>query len=107
MKKIWQFVFVSLFVGTLLFLPSIGCQPAELVFNNDILDLCGSSPVTLDPAISSEMTSHSYIMQIFSGLVRLDENLDVVPDIAESWERSEDGKTYTPLMLLELISCVN
>jgi len=95
MKKTWQFVFVSLFVGTLFFLPSIGCQPAELAFNNDILDLYGSSPVTLDPAISSEMTSHAYIMQIFSGLVRLDENLDVVPDIAESWERSEDGKTYT------------
>jgi oligopeptide transport system substrate-binding protein len=41
------------------------------------------------------MSSHTYIMQIFSGLVRLDQELNVVPDIAESWEESPDGKTYT------------
>ena len=34
-------------------------------------------------------------MQIFSGLVRLDHELNIVPDIAESWEESPDGKTYT------------
>jgi len=35
-------------------------------------------------------------MQIFSGLVRLDEQLNIVPDIAESLpEESPDGKTYT------------
>jgi oligopeptide transport system substrate-binding protein len=34
-------------------------------------------------------------MQIFSGLVRLDQELNIVPDIAESWEPSPDGKTYT------------
>jgi oligopeptide transport system substrate-binding protein len=35
-------------------------------------------------------------MQIFSGLVRLDQELNIVPDIAESWpEESPDGKTYT------------
>jgi oligopeptide transport system substrate-binding protein len=36
-----------------------------------------------------------YVMQIFSGLVRLDQDLNIVPDIAESWEKSSDGKTYT------------
>jgi oligopeptide transport system substrate-binding protein len=34
-------------------------------------------------------------MQIFSGLVRLDQELNIVPDIAESWDRSPDGKIYT------------
>jgi len=53
-------------------------------------------PVTLDPAISADMSSHLYVMQIFSGLVRLDQELNVVPDIAESLpEKSPDGKTYT------------
>jgi ABC-type transport system substrate-binding protein len=33
--------------------------------------------------------------QIFSGLVRLDNDLDVQPDLAESWEISDDGRTYT------------
>jgi len=95
MKKIWQFVLASTLTGFLLFLPSIGCQPGESASNHNVINLCGSNPVTLDPAISSEMTSHAYIMQIFSGLVRLDDNLNVVPDIAERWERSDDGKTYT------------
>ena len=95
MKKIWQSILIPLIMCVLLLLPSLGCQPEGLSLNHDVLDLCSSSPVTLDPAISSEMTSHAYIMQIFSGLVRLDENLNVVPDIAERWERSEDGKTYT------------
>ncbi|GAI19054.1 unnamed protein product, partial [marine sediment metagenome] len=36
----------------------------------DILNLWDIGPITLDPAISSEMTSHTYVMQIFSGLVR-------------------------------------
>jgi len=36
-----------------------------------------------------------YVMQIFSGLVRLDHELNIVSDIAESREKSPDGKTYT------------
>ncbi|GAI54888.1 unnamed protein product, partial [marine sediment metagenome] len=61
----------------------------------DILNLWDIGPITLDPAISSEMTSHTYVMQIFSGLVRLDAELEVVPDIAERWQKSQDGRTYT------------
>jgi oligopeptide transport system substrate-binding protein len=60
-----------------------------------VLNLYGIDPWTLDPAVSSEMTSHQYIVQIFSGLVRLDENLQPVPDIALSWDISEDGTVYT------------
>ena len=41
------------------------------------------------------MTSHEYIMQLFSGLVRLDDNLEPAPDIAERWQVSNDGRTYT------------
>jgi oligopeptide transport system substrate-binding protein len=59
------------------------------------LDLYGVDPYTLDPAISGEATSHVYIMQIFSGLVRLDESLEPVPDIAERWEVSDDGQRFT------------
>jgi oligopeptide transport system substrate-binding protein len=59
------------------------------------LNLWDSGPLTLDPAISSEMSSHIYVMQIFSGLVKFDTQLKPVPDIAESWNVSADGKTYT------------
>ena len=55
----------------------------------------GIDPLTLDPAVSGEVTSHEYIMQLFSGLVRLDDNLEPAPDIAQSWQVSDDGRTYT------------
>ncbi|GIR50670.1 MAG: hypothetical protein CM15mP59_4120 [Flavobacteriaceae bacterium] len=32
--------------------------------------------------------------QIFNGLVRLDDELNIQPDIATHWEISEDAKTY-------------
>jgi oligopeptide transport system substrate-binding protein len=60
-----------------------------------VLNLYGIDPWTLDPAVSGEMTSHEYIMQLFSGLVRLDDNLEPAPDIAERWQVSDDGRTYT------------
>ena len=52
-------------------------------------------PSTLDPHISTETTSHFYVSSIFSGLVKLDEGLAVVPDLAESWEVDESGTVYT------------
>ena len=72
--------------------PSESDSPPILGQGN--LDLYGIDPWTLDPAISGEMTSHEYIMQIFSGLVRLDDDLEPVPDIAEKWKVSSDGMTY-------------
>ena len=59
------------------------------------LNLAASGPITLDPALAADSTSEMYIVQIFSGLARLDQNLQVAPDIASSWDTSSDGKTYT------------
>ncbi|MBE0431007.1 MAG: peptide ABC transporter substrate-binding protein [Dehalococcoidia bacterium] len=59
------------------------------------LRLLDHGPITLDPAISADMSSHTYVVHIFSGLVRLDHELNIVADIAESWEISPDGRTYT------------
>ncbi len=63
--------------------------------DKNTLSLWDSGPLTLDPAISSEMSSHLYVMQIYSGLVKFDSQLKPVPDIAERWEISDEGKTYT------------
>ncbi|MCJ7669066.1 MAG: peptide ABC transporter substrate-binding protein [Dehalococcoidia bacterium] len=94
MKRIWHLALLSLLVSALLFLPSTACQPYSS--GRDVLNLWDTGPLTLDPAISADMSSHLYVMQIFSGLVRLDQELNIEPDIAESWpEESPDGKTYT------------
>lgn len=59
------------------------------------LNLPGAEPPTLDPALTQDATSAGYIVEIFSGLVTLDRDLEVVPDIAESWALSDDDTTYT------------
>jgi len=91
MKRIWQLVLLCLLVSALLSLPSTACLPFS---GQGVLNLWDTGPLTLDPAISADMSSHTYVMQIFSGLVRLDQELNIAPDIAESWEESLDGKTY-------------
>lgn len=49
----------------------------------------------MDPALCPDATSASYIVEIFSGLVTLDDDLKVVEDIAESYDISNNGTTYT------------
>lgn len=70
-------------------------QDSPSIPHKNTLTLVDAGPMTLDPAISQEVSSHSYIMQIFSGLVALDENMEPVGDIAERWDISDDGETYT------------
>jgi len=95
-KRIWQLTLLSLLLSALLLLPSTGCRPEQLSPSvRGVLNLWDTGPMTLDPAISTDLSSHTYIMQIFSGLVRLDDELKVVPDIAENWEKSPDGRIYT------------
>ncbi|MBI4317220.1 MAG: peptide ABC transporter substrate-binding protein [Chloroflexi bacterium] len=60
-----------------------------------VLRLSGMEPQTLDPSVVGDVGSFQFIGQIFSGLVTLDDKLEVVPDIATRWDVSPDGMTYT------------
>lgn len=60
-----------------------------------ILTLGPRDPQTLDPALVADVTSAFVVRQIFSGLVRLTNDLEPAPDLAERWERTPDGRTYT------------
>ena len=53
-----------------------------------------SDPPTLDPHLTGDTTSAGVVAEVFSGLVTLDTDLKLVPDIAESWT-IEDGTVYT------------
>ncbi|MDP6823786.1 MAG: peptide ABC transporter substrate-binding protein [Dehalococcoidia bacterium] len=57
--------------------------------------LLGGDPPTLDPALVSDTSSARIVLELFSGLVRLDQNLKIVPDLAETWEMSDDFTVYT------------
>ncbi|MBE3566922.1 MAG: peptide ABC transporter substrate-binding protein [Thermogemmatispora sp.] len=50
---------------------------------------------TFDPAMVTDLPSSTAINLVFTGLVTLDENLNVQPEIASSWDISSDGLTYT------------
>ncbi len=52
-------------------------------------------PPTLDPHLTTDATSATIIVEVFGGLVTIDANLDVVPDLAESWDISGEGRVYT------------
>jgi len=55
-----------------------------------------SDPPSLDPIHSTDTTSATIVLKIFEGLVDQDpETLDIIPSLAESWDISGDGLTYT------------
>jgi ABC-type transport system substrate-binding protein len=53
-----------------------------------------SDPTTLDPALVTDVPGGTISAKLFNGLVRLDRNLNVVPDIAERWETADGGASY-------------
>ena len=53
-----------------------------------------ADPPTLDPHLVTDTTSAGIVVEIFSGLVSLNEDLDIVPELAESWSISGGGTVY-------------
>ena len=50
---------------------------------------------SLDPAFARNPQNIWPINQIFNGLVQLDKDLRIIPEIANSWTISPDGLTYS------------
>ncbi|WP_110513551.1 peptide ABC transporter substrate-binding protein [Herpetosiphon llansteffanensis] len=61
---------------------------------NFILTL-GDDPATIDPALVGDTTSGFIARLMFSGLVTLNNDLEAVPDLAETIDVSADGTVYT------------
>ena len=54
-----------------------------------------AEPDQLDPQVTSAYVSFQVLENVFDTLVEPDENLEMVPSLAESWDISDDGLTYT------------
>jgi oligopeptide transport system substrate-binding protein len=55
----------------------------------------GNNPSTLDPAFVTDIYGGAVTRQIFDGLIQFDAHLKPVPALAEFWEASRDGLTWT------------
>ncbi|WP_152287421.1 ABC transporter substrate-binding protein [Flavicella marina] len=53
-----------------------------------------SNITTLDPAFAKDLRTIWATNQLFNGLVQLNDSLEVLPDIASSWDVLNGGKTY-------------
>jgi peptide/nickel transport system substrate-binding protein len=55
----------------------------------------GTTLNQLDPAKTTIGDEYIFVHLVFNGLTRIDRDLTVKPDLAESWSSSEDLKTWT------------
>ncbi len=55
----------------------------------------GVDAVTLDPQDMTDNPSENVVRHIYDNLVAFDAKLNIIPSLAQSWETSPDGKTWT------------
>ncbi|MGP1394460.1 MAG: peptide ABC transporter substrate-binding protein [Inquilinaceae bacterium] len=78
-------------LATILIAGASAAAQAEMVFHRGN----AAEPETLDPHLSTGV-SESYIqLDLFEGLVVPSATAEVMPGVAEEWEVSDDGLTYT------------
>jgi ABC-type oligopeptide transport system substrate-binding subunit len=64
--------------------------PDEIWINNS------SEPEWIDPALAADSNSQEFVTNLFAGLTQINPaTLEPLPDVAERWGISPDGRTYT------------
>ena len=77
-------------------LTEFGEIPADVDREQTITYAQGADPRGLDPALVDDGESSKPIVQMYEGLLQFgDSTTEVEPCLAESWDISEDGLTYT------------
>ncbi|MDR3164612.1 MAG: peptide ABC transporter substrate-binding protein [Synergistaceae bacterium] len=82
-------VAVALLISVLGCTPPAAAQPEQVIRYN-----LTTEPKTLDPTRNSDLMAGYIINHCYEGLLR-DSNGKLIPGIAQSWDVSADGKTYT------------
>lgn len=70
-----------------------GCGPAERT--DTVRYVLEAEPASLDPAMTTALPENIVELQLFEGLTRLDDQDVPQPALAERWDVSADGLTYT------------
>lgn len=83
--------FCALLLSCLLFLFCLpGCS-SESVLRLPVSEI----PTGLDPQISANQSTESIINNLYEGLVRMDEDGNIISGVASSYDISSDGTVYT------------
>lgn len=82
----------SLFLVICLMLVTAGCGGKT---GQAITCALSQEPVTLDPQIANDAAARTVITALYEGLVRLDENNQPTPGVAERWESNADATSFT------------
>ena len=69
--------------------------PGEPVYGGTLRAAFQNEWESLDPHITSSYSSFQILNNVLEGLTYYDDELNLVPWLAESWEQSEDGLTWT------------
>lgn len=85
---------LSLALLLFLFIQALA-QTGQPRHGGSVVIAINTDPGGLNPAITTQGMVQMVSGSIFSGLIGLDFKLKPVPDLAESWEVSPDGKQYT------------
>ncbi len=80
-------------VALLLVCVGAGCSGGAPIAPGIIVVGVANSPNNLDPRVGSDAASQQVHQLAFSSLLKLDERLEVVPDLASSWTTPDD-RTY-------------
>lgn len=72
-----------------------GAESTGNIGRTDIVFAMSGDIVALDPAGQQDTTSSVILKHIYSTLLDTDNDGNLVPDLAESWEMSEDGTSFT------------
>ena len=62
--------------------------------NNLVVEI-GPDPETIDPALNSAIDGANMIIHLFEPLLNFDKDNNIIGGMAETWEVSDDGLTYT------------
>jgi peptide/nickel transport system substrate-binding protein len=72
--------------------PATAGQPVR---GGTLVIAAAADPGQFNPAITTAGGTHFVADSLYNGLIFLDEQLTPKPDLADSWDISPDGKTYT------------
>jgi ABC-type oligopeptide transport system substrate-binding subunit/class 3 adenylate cyclase/ribosomal protein L40E/tetratricopeptide (TPR) repeat protein len=58
------------------------------------LRVAAQEPMTVDPGLADDLASGLVVHRLFSGLLGLTPDMNVVPDVAKSWDMLKGGRRY-------------